>query len=602
MHPPQSPTPLRLWRSPGFFPYLAVVVINAMLDLGHKILIQNTVFKTTSGALQMGLTALVNACILLPFIVFFVPAGRMADKYPKHRVIQATIAASIPVALAIWMTYHQGMFFLAFALTLVLATQSAFYSPAKYGIIREMYGEEHLTAANAAVQAVTIVAILLGSVAFSVLFEAWIGTATQASHILTAISPAGIILVAGAVLQTFLATRLPATSNPGATQTPPLAQVLRGIRARPALWGSMAGLALFWAVNQVLFAAFGAHLKEAAGVTSTVVAQGLLAIGGAGIVAGSALTARVCRRRLELGLVALGALGMAVCMGVLPWLTVVPLLGAVLILYGACAGLFIVPLNSLIQLRAPAPELGIVLAAANFLQNAAMLGFLVLTIGAAALHMPPKPMLLVLAVILAVMAAASLAALRFETARLFLRALLGLFYRVRCEGIEHLPATGPVLVAANHVSWIDWAVLLAVLPRPVRFVIYSAYAEHPLLRPILRAFGVIPVDSRRAAGAIRSMRMTLLGGGAVAIFPEGGIARTPELAPFQRGLELACRGTQTAIVPVALMGLWGSLWSRCRPWRWQWRRTITVRLGAPLPATATAQHVREAVAALRVED
>jgi acyl-[acyl-carrier-protein]-phospholipid O-acyltransferase/long-chain-fatty-acid--[acyl-carrier-protein] ligase len=517
-------------------------------------------------------------------------------------VIQATIAASIPVALAIWMTYHQGMFFLAFALTLVLATQSAFYSPAKYGIIREMYGEEHLTAANAAVQAVTIVAILLGSVAFSVLFEAWIGTATQASHILTAISPAGIILVAGAVLQTFLATRLPATSNPGATQTPPLAQVLRGIRARPALWGSMAGLALFWAVNQVLFAAFGAHLKEAAGVTSTVVAQGLLAIGGAGIVAGSALTARVCRRRLELGLVALGALGMAVCMGVLPWLTVVPLLGAVLILYGACAGLFIVPLNSLIQLRAPAPELGIVLAAANFLQNAAMLGFLVLTIGAAALHMPPKPMLLMLAVILAVMAAASLAALRFETARLFLRALLGLFYRVRCEGIEHLPATGPVLVAANHVSWIDWAVLLAVLPRPVRFVIYSAYAEHPLLRPILRAFGVIPVDSRRAAGAIRSMRMTLLGGGAVAIFPEGGIARTPELAPFQRGLELACRGTQTAIVPVALMGLWGSLWSRCRPWRWQWRRTITVRLGAPLPAATSAHHVREAVAALRSED
>ncbi|BDV01117.1 hypothetical protein TDMWS_12020 [Thermodesulfomicrobium sp. WS] len=602
MHPPQSPTPLRLWRSPGFFPYLAVVVINAMLDLGHKILIQNTVFKTTSGALQMGLTALVNACILVPFIVFFVPAGRMADKYPKYRVIQATIAASIPVAMSIWWSYRNGMFFLAFALTLVLATQSAFYSPAKYGIIREMYAEEYLTAANAAVQAVTIVAILLGSVAFSVLFEAWIGTATQAGHILTAISPAGILLVAGAVAQTILATRLPATQNPGAGQTPALAQVLRGVRSHPALWGPMAGLALFWAVNQVLFAAFGAHLKEAAGVTSTVVAQGLLAIGGVGIVLGSALTARVCRTRLELGLAALGALGMAVCLGLLPWLTAVPVLGLVLVLYGTCAGLFIVPLNTLIQLRAPASQLGIVLAAANFLQNAAMLGFLVLTIGAAALHMPPKPMLLVLAVILAVMAAASLAALRFETARLFLRALLGLFYRLRCEGIAHLPATGPVLVAANHVSWIDWAVLLAVLPRPVRFVIYSAYAEHPLLRPILRAFGVIPVDSRRAAGAIRAMRTALLDGGAVAIFPEGGIARTPELAPFQRGLELACRGTQAVIVPVALMGLWGSLWSRCRPWRWQWRRTITVRLGAPLPAATSAHHVREAVAALRSED
>lgn len=599
MNTPDMKISFRLWRAPGFIPYLAVVVINAMLDLGHKILIQNTVFKTTDGAEQMGLTALVNAFILIPFLIFFVPAGRISDKYRKHRVIQANIAASIPVTAIIWWTYHEGLFFFSFAITLILATQSAFYSPAKYGIIPEIYGEERLIAANAAVQAMTIVAILLGSITFSVLFETWIGTATTAQEILVAISPAGALLLTGAVAQTALATRLPASHYRGASKTPPLSQVLDAIRNHPALWGSMTGLALFWAVNQMLFAAFGAHLKEAAGVTSTVVAQGLLAIGGLGIVTGSALTARVCRQRLELGLTALGALGMAACMGTLPWISATAILGAVLVLYGICAGLFLVPLNALIQMRSPASELGIILAATNFLQNAAMLVFLVLTIGAAQVQISPRPMLLGLAVMLAAMAVASLAALRFEVARLFLRSILGLFYRVRTEGLELFPASGPVLVAANHVSWIDWAVLLAVLPRPVRFVVYSAYAEHPMLRPILRAFECISVDSRRAAGAIRAMRMTLLGSGAVAIFPEGGIARTPEIAPFQRGLELACRGTQAVIVPVAIMGLWGTIWSRCRPWRWQWCRTITVRFGPPLSATASAHDVRETVAALR---
>ena len=587
-----------LWTLPGFQPYLAVVVINAVIDLGHKILIQNTVFKTTDGAEQMGLTALVNACILLPFLIFFVPAGKMADRYPKNWVIQATIAASLPVTLAIWWTYLQGAYFLSFTLTLVLATQSAFYSPAKYGIIREMCGDARLAGANAAVQALTVVAILLGSILFSILFEAWIGQAKTPGDILQAVAPAGGILVSGAAAQTLLAWRIPQTQRAAQPDNPTLAEVIRTIVALPSLWAAMAGLALFWAVNQVLFAAFGSHLKATAGVTSTVVAQGLLAIGGFGIVAGAALTALWCRQRLELGLAALGATGMAVCLATLPWLHRPTLLGAVLVVYGGCAGLFLVPLNTLIQLRSPKDKLGSVMAATNFLQNAAMLAFLGLTVAAAGMRVPPRPTLVTLAVLTSAMACVSLVVLRFDAARIFLRALLHLGYRFQVQGVAHVPPTGPVLIAANHASWIDWALILASIPRPVRFVIYSAYAHHPVLRPVLRAFGVIPVDSRSAPRAIRAMRRALQAGEVVAIFPEGGIARTPELAPFQRGLELALRGTTASVLPVALVGLWGSIWSRCRPWQPQWRRSLTVRIGPPMLAPVPAQALHRAVAEL----
>ena len=98
----------------GFIPYLAVVLINAMIDLGHKIVIQNTIFKCYDGSTQIGLTALVNACILLPFILFFTPAGFLADRFPKHLVMRWTAAFALPLTVLITVVYVTGRFETAF--------------------------------------------------------------------------------------------------------------------------------------------------------------------------------------------------------------------------------------------------------------------------------------------------------------------------------------------------------------------------------------------------------------------------------------------------------------------------------------------------------
>ena len=174
----------RLLRIRGFLPYLFVVLVNAIIDLGHKIIIQNTVFKCYDGSTQIALTALVNACILLPFIVFFTPAGFLADRFAKNVVIRYTAGFAIPLTVLIYASYLLGWFEAAFALTLILAAQSAFYSPAKYGYIKEMAGKDNLGMANGVVQAVTIIAILLGGVLFSVVFEALIGQVQTREDIL----------------------------------------------------------------------------------------------------------------------------------------------------------------------------------------------------------------------------------------------------------------------------------------------------------------------------------------------------------------------------------------------------------------------------------
>ena len=78
----------RLLRTPGAWPYLIAIFLNAFMDLGHKIVIQNTVFKSYDGTVQIVLTALVNGLILLPFIMLFSPAGHVADTYPKVRILR----------------------------------------------------------------------------------------------------------------------------------------------------------------------------------------------------------------------------------------------------------------------------------------------------------------------------------------------------------------------------------------------------------------------------------------------------------------------------------------------------------------------------------
>jgi len=200
-------------RLPGFLSFLAVAFINAMVDLGHKILIQNTIFKVYDDAAQVGLTAIVNALILLPFILLFTPAGFLSDRFAKPLIMRCTAFAAIIITLLITLAYYQGWFLFAFAMTLVLAAQSALYSPAKYGYIRELAGMDRLSSANGFIQATTIVAILGSIFLFSILFENRLEGLSydNEAQLIQHIAPVGWMLVLLSVVEFILACRLPLT-------------------------------------------------------------------------------------------------------------------------------------------------------------------------------------------------------------------------------------------------------------------------------------------------------------------------------------------------------------------------------------------------------
>ncbi|WP_237416375.1 acyl-[ACP]--phospholipid O-acyltransferase [Helicobacter saguini] len=161
----------KIYKILGFTPFMIVTFINAFIDLGHKVIMLGIVHKCFSESSQLFFNSIINALIILPFILVFSPSGFLSDKYPKNQILKVGAGINILLFALLLLCYFNASFWLAFAITFLLGLQAAFYSPAKYGYIKELVGRENLTWGNGAIQATAIVAMLLSMVIFSSLFE-----------------------------------------------------------------------------------------------------------------------------------------------------------------------------------------------------------------------------------------------------------------------------------------------------------------------------------------------------------------------------------------------------------------------------------------------
>ena len=309
----------------GFLPFLVVMFINAVVDLGHKITIQNILFKSIEDEnLQIILTSLVNLLILLPYIMLFSVSGFLNDKFSRTRITRYAAASEILLTLFITVSYLCGWFYVAFGTTLLLAVQSAIYSPAKYGLIKKIVGAEKLGAANGIVQAFTIVAILLGSFVFSAIFESYAATSTDAGEMIKSVWFIGAILFVCSVAETIFTFKIPFFEATDAGlkfdakkyfKLGYLKENTRHIFNNKNAFLCTLGLSVFWAVAQLVIAVFPAHYKAMSADNNVMVVQAILAVSTIGLVAGSALAGSYSKNHIERGIVPFGALGLFALFG-----------------------------------------------------------------------------------------------------------------------------------------------------------------------------------------------------------------------------------------------------------------------------------------------
>ena len=592
----------------GAINFLVVVFLNAFTDLGHKIIIQNTVFKVYDGSMQIVLTAIVNGLILLPFILVFSPAGYLSDRFAKNKIMKYSALFAIIITLGITYAYYHGYFILAFVLTFILALQSAIYGPAKYGYIKELFGIKYISEGNGAIQAVTTVAILGGIIFYSVLFEGrYTADLKEKSEILQAIAPIGWLLVGGSVIEYILASKLPQKVYDFSKKEFKFEKYKKGIylhrnlktlTRKKEIYDAVIALGLFWSISQVVLAIFGEWAKEHLGITNTIIVQGVMALSGIGIVIGSLLAAKFSKQYINMGLASFGAIGLSLIVFLIPFTGSISVIAVMFVLLGVLSGFVLVPLNAKIQYLSPKIHLGTILAANNFIQNIFMFVFLALTTFFAYFSVDAVMLFYMMAFVGLIL---SVILFRRYYKDLFwatVSLLLSLRYKFIYVGLENIPKEGAVLLLGNHVSWCDWAVLQMPLQRNINYMMDKDIYYNKFFHFILKAGEVIPLSPRAFKDAFKEAYKRLKMGRVVAIFPEGGITRVRELGNFKRGYELIPKDYDGVIIPFFIDGLFGSVFAKYKPTNSTFslkRREVYLYFGEALDKHTTASELRDVV-------
>jgi len=355
----------------------------------------------------------------------------------------------------------------------------------------------------------------------------------------------------------------------------------------------------------------------------------LLAVFSIGIGAGSLLCERLSGRKVEIGLVPFGSIGMTLIALDLYFASPAAALGtgltaaqflqqagslrilADLVLIGIFGGLFVVPLYALIQTRTDVTHRSRVIAGNNILNAAFVVVAALLAIGLLQAGLRIADIFLVTAALNAAVAVYIYTLVPEFLMRFIIWLLIHSVYRLQKSGLEHIPEEGPAVLVSNHVSFVDALVIAAACRRPIRFVMDHQIYRLPVLNFVFRTGRTIPIASARTNPdlldrAYDQIAAALEAGELVCIFPEGRITDTGEMYPFRNGIRRIIARTPVPVVPLALRGLWGSFFSRkggramSRPYCRAPFQRIAIAVGLPLaPAEVTPDALQTVVQGLR---
>jgi len=440
-------------KKKGMQPFLWMQFLNAFNDNVYKLVVSLLAVLVARNQASSGTYLAFSGFIFVaPFVLFSGYAGQLADRFEKRTVVILTKGLEIAAMVLALFALSSGRIDWMLAVLFLTATQAAFFSPAKYGIVPELVSAGELTRANGLLEMSTFVAIILGTVAGSYAVAVW---KNQPAYI-------GLALIGVALLGSIVSLRISRTPAPAIQRTfswNPFGEVWVGVQRLQrdrVLMLAVLGTTFFWflgALFQMVLLLFGKEVLHAT-ETQTGLLMASLAIG---IGVGSMAAGRLAGEKGEPGLVPIGAFGMAGAGFLLAFATssLIPVLLA-LVALGFMGGLFVVPLNAIQQHLPAHDEKGRILATANFVNTIGiMLASGVVWLLHEALHFPAAHVIAAGAVLTVLVGAYCLQLTPNFTMRFVLFLLAHAIYRIGLYGRENIPQRGAALLVANHVSHVD---------------------------------------------------------------------------------------------------------------------------------------------------
>ena len=526
------------------------------------------------------LVNLSGAVFIAPFVLFSATAGQLADKFEKSRLIRWVKLFEIGIMIIGLAGFWRRDLTLLFTALALMGVHSTLFGPVKYAILPQHLQPDELIGGNGLVEMGTFVAILLGTIAGGLVVAIEGVGPVAAGTLAVGVAVAGYAVSRGI-------PNTPAVDPDLALNWNPFSETWKNLgvaRENRVVWLSMLGISWFWFYGATFLAQFAGFSRDTLGGDERVVTF-LLALFSVGIGIGSLLCERLSGRRVELGLVPFGSIGLT-AFAIDLWLASRNLhaaelaglnaffatqshwrVAADLLLIGLFGGFYIVPLYALIQERSSPSHRSRIIAANNILNALFIVVSAAIAIGLLAAGLSVPQLFLVTALMNAAVAFYIYRLVPEFLMRFLAWLLIHTFYRVDKSGLENIPAEGACIIVCNHVSYVDAVVIAACVRRPIRFVMDHRIFRIPVLSFIFRTMRTIPIapakeDAAMKARAFAEAAAALSAGEIVGIFPEGKLSDTGELSPFRPGVKEMIATTPVPVVPMALRGLWGSFFSR----------------------------------------
>lgn len=573
----------QLLKQRRFLPFFITQFFGAFNDnvfkyaLSILIVFQGAEFVDVSADLLINIAALL---FILPFFLFSATAGQWVDKYEKSKSIRKIKLLEVVIMLVAAFAFVQGYIFLLIGLLFLMGSQSAFFGPAKYSYIPQHLGDSELIEGNALVQMGTFVAILLGTI-----FGGLMIVQDQGRHYVA------YAVVAVALAGYFASRFIPVTPSLnkelkinwnvfGETLNN-----IKAIRENKTVFLSILGISWFWFLGATYLVQFPNYTKEVLSGNADVVTL-LLALFTVGIGSGSLLCNRFSGNKIEIGLVPFGSIGLtlfgidlfysqpaeisAVVIGLKEFLTIdYARLMTDIFFLGFFGGLYIVPLLALVQQRSDKKYLSRVIAGNNIINASLMVLSAIFAIVILSAGFSISELFLMVAILNAVVAIYIYTLVPEFFMRFLVWLLIHSIYHVKTSGLEKIPEKSAAVLVCNHVSFVDALIIAGCVRRPVRFVMHYKIFNMPVLNFIFKTARAIPIAGKfenelLLKKAFDDIDKALADGDLVCVFPEGKLTKNGEMNVFKAGVEDIINRQAVPVIPMALQGLWGSVFSRYR--------------------------------------
>lgn len=570
------------------------------------------------------LANLIPGLFILPFVLLSATAGQIADKFDKARLSRFVKLLEVAIMALCAVGWYTHTLWILIAGIVGMGVHSTLFGPVKYAYLPQHLKQEELVGGNGVVEMGTFVGILLGQVT---------GT------LLVAIGDAGVEVVAAGALLTaivgWLASRgIPVSPAPAPElkiNWNPITESVRNIsfsRQNRTVFLSMLGNSWFWFYGAMVLAQFPVYAKDYLHGNQLVFML-LLTVFSVGVGAGSLLCEKLSGRKVEIGLVPFGSIGLSI-FGIDLYLASLSYTNTVavdvagflaqdgalriladIVLLGVFGGFYIVPLFALIQTRCDPKHVSRTIAGTNILNALFMVASAGVAMVLISMGYTIPEIFLATAIMNAVVALYIFSLVPEFLMRFLAWLLIHTIHRVRTIDTDRIPEEGAAVLVCNHVSYVDAIVIGAASPRPIRFVMDHRIFKMPLLGWVFRTARAIPIASAKEdpwlmEKAFVDIAQALHEGDLVCIFPEGRLTSTGEVAEFRKGVAKILERTPVPVIPMALRGLWGSLLTRDktnvfeRSFTRGLRSKLALAVGDPVPPhVATPEYLREQVLALR---